>query len=225
MIHNLPPFVGILIVLCVALTFFCFYRASGNNWKYMLLPFLVLIVQGILGFSEFYVQFDTHPMRFRLLILPSLFLILAFFFIPKLRAYLDTLDPGWMSFLHTVRFPVELVLYWLFLYDQVPEIMTFEGRNFDIVSGFTAPFITYWVYVKKNLDRKWVLLWNFICLGLLFNIVLNAILSAPTPFQQFEFSHPNVGVFYFPFNWLPSIIVPMVLLSHLVCIRYHLRQK
>lgn len=225
MIHNLPPFIGILIVLCVALTLFCFYRASGNAWKFMLLPFLVMIVQGVLGYSEFYVQFDSHPMRFRLLILPSLILVLGFFFIPRLKVHLDTLDPGWLTFMHTVRFPVELVLYWLFLYDQVPEIMTFEGRNFDIFSGFSAPFIAYWAYVKKNIDRKWVLLWNFLCLGLLFNIVLNAILSAPTPFQQFEFSHPNVGVFYFPFNWLPSIIVPMVLLSHLVCIRYHLRQK
>jgi hypothetical protein len=138
---------------------------------------------------------------------------------------MDNFDPGWLTFLHIVRFPVELVLYWLFIYNQIPEVMTFEGRNFDILSGLSAPFIAYWAYVKRNLDRKWIILWNVICLVLLINIVTTAILSAPTPLQQIEFDHPNKGVFYFPFIWLPCMIVPLVLLSHILCIRFHLRPK
>jgi hypothetical protein len=66
--------------------------------------------------------------------------------------------------------------------------------------------------------------WNFICLGLLLNIVINAILAAPFPFQQFAFDQPNRGVLYFPFIWLPGFIVPAVLLSHLVNIRQLLSQ-
>jgi hypothetical protein len=63
------------------------------------------------------------------------------------------------------------------------------------------------------------LLWNFICLGLLVNIIVNAVLSAPFPFQQFGFSQPNIAVLYFPYVWLPCGIVPLVLLSHLAVIR------
>jgi len=63
------------------------------------------------------------------------------------------------------------------------------------------------------------MLWNVICLGLLFNIVINAILSAPTIFQAQAFDQPNIGVFYFPFVWLPCFIVPAVLFSHLVCLK------
>jgi hypothetical protein len=58
-----------------------------------------------------------------------------------------------------------------------------------------------------------------ICLGLLINIVSNAILSAPFPFQQFAFDQPNIAVLYFPFIWLPCCVVPLVLLSHLAAIR------
>jgi hypothetical protein len=47
------------------------------------------------------------------------------------------------------------------------------------------------------------------------NIVIIAILSAPTPMQKFGFEQPNVGVVYFPFIWLPTIIVPIVLFAHL----------
>lgn len=97
--------------------------------------------------------------------------------------------------------------------------MTFEGRNFDIVAGLTAPIMAYYGYTRKALNRKIILIWNFICLGSLLNIVINAVLSAPFPFQQFAFDQPNVGVLYFPFVWLPCFIVPVVLLSHLVAIR------
>jgi hypothetical protein len=39
------------------------------------------------------------------------------------------------------------------------------------------------------------------------------------PFQQFAFDQPNIAVLYFPFIWLPSCVVPLVLLSHLAAIR------
>jgi hypothetical protein len=97
--------------------------------------------------------------------------------------------------------------------------MTFEGRDFDIVSGITAPVIYYFVFVKKTLSKKILLAWNFICLALLLNIVLNAVLSVPTAFQQFAFDQPNIAILYFPFNLLPAVVVPLVLLSHLVAIR------
>jgi hypothetical protein len=114
---------------------------------------------------------------------------------------------------------VEIVLFFLFTYKTVPELMTFEGRNFDILSGITAPVIFYFAFIRQQLNRQILLIWNFICLGLLVNIVTNAILSAPFPFQQFAFDQPNIAVLYFPFIWLPCCVVPLVLLSHLAAIR------
>jgi len=97
--------------------------------------------------------------------------------------------------------------------------MTFEGRNFDILSGLTAPFIYYFGFVKKSLNKKIILVWNFICLALLINIVATAILSAPFTFQKLAFDQPNVAVLYFPFVWLPCCIVPLVFFSHVASIR------
>jgi hypothetical protein len=53
----------------------------------------------------------------------------------------------------------------------------------------------------------------------LLNIVINAVLSIPSPFQQFAFEQPNVAVLYFPFVWLPCCIVPIVLFAHLAAIK------
>ena len=80
------------------------------------------------------------------------------------------------------KIPVELVLFWLFIHKAVPQLMTFEGRNFDIIAGITAPIIAYFSFTKKMIGRKIILLWNLICLALLINIVVYALLSAPTPF-------------------------------------------
>jgi hypothetical protein len=97
--------------------------------------------------------------------------------------------------------------------------MTFEGGNLDILAGLTAPLVAYLGYHKKTLSIRVLLGWNFICIGLLFNIVVRAVLSAPFSFQKFAFDQPNLAVFYFPFIWLPGFIVPAVLFSHLISIR------
>jgi hypothetical protein len=106
----------------------------------------------------------------------------------------------------------------------MPQLMTIEGRNFDILSGLTAPVVYYFAFVKNKLGAKTLLAWNFICLAILVFTVTNAILSAPTPFQQFAFDQPSVAVLYFPFTWLPAIVVPLVYFSHLVCIRRLLKR-
>ena len=112
----------------------------------------------------------------------------------------------------------------LFKEALVPELMSFEGINFDIFSGLSAPLIVYFGYRKKQWGKAVLLTWNFICLALLFNIAYHGILSVPTPFQRFGFEQPNTGLTYFPFVFLPGFIVPTVLFAHLVSIRQLLRK-
>lgn len=97
--------------------------------------------------------------------------------------------------------------------------MTFEGRNYDILAGITAPFIAYFGFTQRKISRQLIVAWNFIALALLLNIIVNALLSAPTPLQKFAFDQPNIAIVNFPFSWLPTFIVPMVLFVHLASIR------
>ncbi len=140
------------------------------------------------------------------------------------KKFIDRLDLRFLTLLHSVRILVELVLFWLFVHGAVPELMTFEGRNFDIIAGITAPLIYVLAFKKHEINKKLLLVWNLISLLLLLNIEINAALSAPLPFQQFAFDQPNVAILYFPFVWLPSCIVPLVLLSHLAAIRQMIKK-
>lgn len=210
-------------MITTVITVGLFYKASHHSAKTLFLLAAWLLLQAVVGFSGFYTITSALPPRFLLLILPPLLLIIGLFVTAKGRQYIDGLDAPTLTLLHTIRIPVEIVLFGLFIQKAVPELMTFEGRNLDILSGLTAPVLFYFGFVKRSLSKKTILIWNILCLGLLLNIVILAVLSAPFPFQQFAFDQPNIAVLYFPYIWLPSGIVPIVLCSHVAVIRQLLK--
>ncbi len=225
MIENLPQYITVIFIAITLLALLMLYKASGWRGSVWIISIVWLTVQAIIAMSGFYTITNTIPPRLIGLAGPALVMIIFLFVTKKGRAFIDKFDSTTLTYLHILRIPVEIVLLLLFLNKQVPELMTFEGRNFDILSGLSAPFIAYFGYSRKKLNSKVLLTWNFICLALLFNIVINAVFSAPTLLQQFAFDQPNVGILYFPFVWLPCFVVPVVLFSHLVCIRSILKNK
>jgi hypothetical protein len=222
---NLPLFISLIFALTTILCIVFFYKATGYSKTTLLILISWLALQAGIGLSGFYTVTDTIPPRFLLLVLPPVIFIIGIFATVKGKQFIDNLDVKSLTLLHIVRVPVELVLFWLFVNKAVPELMTFEGRNFDILSGLTAPIIFFFGFVIKKLSPAIILTWNFICLGLLINIVVIAVLSAPFPFQKFAFDQPNIAILYFPFNWLPCCVVPLVLFSHLATIRQFLNSK
>jgi hypothetical protein len=214
-----PDYVGLSFLATTLLTIWLFFRAT--NYSKLSLGIIIswAILHSLFALSGFYLEISVIPPRILLSLLPIFIFIGILFNTQKGKAFIDSLSIEKLTLLHIVRVPVEIVLYWLFLYKAIPEIMTFEGRNFDILAGITAPIIYYFLFVKKSMNKKMILGWNIICLLLLINIVINGILASPVPFQQFAFDQPNIALIYFPFNLLPSVVVPLVLLSHLVTIR------
>jgi hypothetical protein len=218
-------FVSLLFVLATFFTAWQFFKASGKSKSVLILLILYMLIQAVLGLSGFYQKLNTVPPRFIFLIGPGLLLTLVLFLTKNGKKFLASLDIKELTLLHAVRVPVEVTLYYLFLAKLIPEIMTFEGYNYDILSGISAVVVYFGLRVANKVNDKLLLLWNFLCLGLLLNIVIIAILSVPAPFQKLAFEQPNIGISFFPFIWLPSIIVPLVFLSHLAGIRQLLIQR
>ncbi len=215
---TLPFYVPTTFGLTVLLTLYFFYRAN-SSFRVLSLLLSWVTLQSILGLSGFYLAINPSPPRFPLLVLPALFLVIVLMSTKPGQRFIDGLDLRFLTLLHVVRIPVEVVLFWLFLHGTIPQLMTFEGRNFDILAGLSAPVIYYLGFVRKRLSKTVLLIWNIVCLGLVINIAINGLLSAPTPLQQFAFDQPNIALAYFPFVLLPSVVVPMVILAHLASIR------
>ena len=219
MLQVVPNYVHLLFFVSVLIAFVMFMKATNSSKISITIMLFWITFQSILGISHFYTYTQSIPPRFLLLIAPPVFLIVLLFITAKGRLFIDSLNINFLMLLHSVRIIVELVLYFLFCSKQIPINMTFEGGNFDMFSGITAPLIYYFGFVQKKLNTRIILFWNFLCLTLLINVVVNSVLSSPFPFQKFGFEQPNIAVLYFPYVLLPSFIVPLVLFSHLTIIR------
>jgi hypothetical protein len=217
--EHLKVYIYLTFEFTVLLAIILFYRASNYSRAFLTTVFLLVVIQSFLGLSGFYRVSKAMPPRFPLLVAPAMIILCALFITNKGRLFLASLNIKQLTIFHSIRILVEIVLYWLFLQKAVPALLTFEGRNFDIFSGLSAPLVYYFGFIKKRLNKFVMLAWNFICLGLLANVVFYSILSVPTPFQRFAFDQPNIASGYFPFVLLPAILVPMVLLSHIATIK------
>lgn len=219
MINDLPAYVPVTFFATTAFALYLFFLASRKNKLLILLIAAWLLFQAVVALTGFYHYEKGFPPRFALAVLPPLVSVIMLFLLPKGRAFVDTFDLKHLTFLQTFRFPVELVLYWLHLASYIPSVMTFDGRNWDIITGITAPIIGFMYFYRGTAGRGTLTAWNIMGLLLLANIVSHAVLSAPTDFQRLAFDMPNTGVFYFPYIWLPSFLVPLALLSHLISLR------
>jgi hypothetical protein len=177
-----------------------------------------------LGVKGFYKADTTQP-RFLLLAGPPVILLFIGLAIPRGKRFIDGLNLQTLTILHTIRIPVEIVLYWLFLNKAVPRAMTFEGRNFDILAGLSALPVWYFMFVKGRLNKTLLLIWNVICIGLLLNVVTIALLSVAAKWGQSAFDPPKIALVYFPFLLLPACLVPLVLTSNVAAIRQLLKRR
>lgn len=222
--NTIPIYINLAFIAITFITVFVFYKATNNAAKFLIGIMLWLLLQALLGLNNFYTGVNQQPQRFALLMVPAIIAIILLLITKKGSQFVNSINIKILTLLHIIRVPVEFVLLGLSIYKVVPQLMTFEGRNFDILSGFTAPIVYYLYFVKKSLSKNAFIIWNVLCVGLLMNVVINAILSVPAPFQQFAFEQPNIAILFFPYLWLPSCVVPLVLLSHFVTIKQLLRK-
>lgn len=227
MLKDLPQYIVIVFIFTTLITLILFARAISksslkNKTGIVLIGMLLwLTIQLILSLNLVYVNtVDQMPPLFPIIgFMPPFVLMIILFNTKSGKRFIDSLPLKSLVLISVVRIPVEFVLFWLAIEETLPFLLTFEGRNFDIIAGITAPLMIFFGFSHGLLKRKILLGWNVISTLLLLNIVVMALLSFPTEFQQISFDRANEGILYFPFFWLPSFIVPVVFFSHFVSIR------
>jgi hypothetical protein len=176
-----------------------------------------LVVPGLLARQG--VLLDFSPPR-----LPVLVLVLAAgsvaFAASRAGLRLIAVTPAWtIVALNAFRLPLELIMHRAATEGVMPLQMSFEGRNFDILTGISAIGVA--LYMRSGKAPSWLpRAWNVMGLLLLVNVVTVAVLSMPTPLRVFLNEPPNVWVTHFPFVWLPCFLVQLALISHLLMFRY-----
>ncbi|MEO8069154.1 MAG: hypothetical protein ABI599_15760 [Flavobacteriales bacterium] len=209
------PIAYTLLFLFACVWAAAFLYLATRSWKVLGATLLLGAIQALLAFSGFYEDTATVPPRAMLLLAPAMGIVAVVAILNNGRRLMREASMSALVLLHVCRIPVEVTLHGAWQQGLVPQAMTYEGNNFDILSGISA--ILIWLYLRRSAQPSKTLLvgWNLLCLGLLFNIVITAVLSIPGPLQMLNQETPNRLVLLLPYVLLPAIVVPAVLFAHM----------
>lgn len=217
-------YTALLLITTLGVAFVFKSAVSQSTMRNKLFPiiFLILvwIVDSILSLKG--VFFDTiksTPPVFFPAVLATILLAVYFALRYEPLTHFKEENMKYAVALQTFRLPLELIFVWALHLGMIPQQMTFEGLNYDVLVGLTAPFIAYFGYHKRVLPKWALVAWNVGGLILLANIVTVAILSAPTNFQVFTNEPHNTIVLEFPYIFIPFFLVPLALFGHLFALR------
>lgn len=186
---------------------------------------LWLLVTMGLALSGILANWTALPPRLLLVLVPPLLFTGWLCRSGAVGQWLDHVPPVWLVAPQSFRVLMEIILWLLFRAHVIPVQMTFEGRNFDILVGFTAPLVAYFGLLRGTWPR-WVLVaWHVGSLAVLANIVTIAVLSTPLPLRVFWNEPANTVIAHWPFVWLPAFVVPFAYIGHVLALRQVVRQR
>lgn len=173
MTATVPSSLALAFVTVVALTVWLFLRAVPNPRRATIVLALWFALQGMFSLAGFYAMAGAGagaPPRLALAVAPPALAIVALLATRGGRAWLDGLRLDRLTLMHTIRVAVELILLGLYRHGAVPKLMTFEGANWDLFSGVSAPVVWWLAFRTRRMGRHALLAWNVVCLALVLKV-------------------------------------------------------
>ena len=118
------------------------------------------------------------------------------------------------------RLPLELVMHRAATLGIMPEELSYTGYNFDIVTGTGALLLFLAMQAGWRVPGRVIWVWNVWGLWCLAVITVIAVTTAPMV-RLFgdDPRHVNSWVLYFPYVWLPVVLVTVALAGHITITR------
>lgn len=209
-------FIATVVIMLVA----GFIRYLPHGYK---MPSLVglaawVVYGGMLGYGGVIANTALLPPGLFYLLAPIIMFIM---FMARSRIGLTVAAsfPLWLMMgMESLRLVVEIFLHQLWLDGLLPKMMTFHGANFDIIVGISAPIAAFLLASQRISDRM-ALTWNVFGIVMLANVVVRAVLTMPGPLHLISTEVPNAAIGIFPFTFIPSLMVPLALVLHVLSIR------
>lgn len=190
----------------------------GFTWKLGLGMGSWLALTGIVAASGFFSDFSGRPPRLMFGVGGAFVLFTIVSRSAAASRVIAGMPLTWPIALQSMRIVVELGLWGLYDQGRLPKHLTFEGRNFDVVVGLTAPVIAV-ALARRWIGTRVVVAWNILSICVLANIVVMAVTSIPGPLHLSWPGPANTIVAEFPYIWLPTFLVPIALFGHIVSLR------
>jgi hypothetical protein len=175
-------------------------------------------VTAALGASGALVDFNRMPPPFLLFLVALVVVAVVLSSTPWGRAVAEKSSFRLLVGLQAFRLLPEIFLAVAASEGVMPPQMAWHGRNPDLLTAIIAVVLAA-LWPRLRCPRLWAGAFTALGLGLLANVVVVAVLSAPTPFRIYLNEPSSALVTTFPYIWLPGIHVYTALLLHALTLR------
>jgi hypothetical protein len=142
------------------------------------------------------------------------------------RDVADHVPLAWLIGLQMFRLPLELVMHRAGELGIMPPELSYSGYNFDIVTGAGALVLFLLIIARVAVPEAALWAWNVWGMWCLLVIAGIAVTTSPVV-RLFgdDPRHLNTWVLFFPYVWLPVVLVTIAVASHVVITRALLRGR
>jgi hypothetical protein len=211
---------GLAVVMAVALVFLFSRGRPARRLALTAAVALVMAASAAAALSGLLARFDLTPPPMAVMIVSVVALGLL---LGLSRAAADTAAEVPLAILiglQAFRLPLELVMHRAATLGIMPVELSYSGYNFDIVTGTGALLLFLAMQAGWRVPARVIWVWNiwgFWCLAV---IAVIAVTTAPMV-RLFgdDPRHVNSWVLYFPYVWLPVVLVTVALAGHITITR------
>jgi hypothetical protein len=216
-IFNAITYFGMIAITCIV-TFLSARTLSQGSEKRFALVLLAMV--SLMAFTAavalfgIFARVDAAPPLFQVFTATVITLVFALG-MSRFGEVATNSSFGKLVILQAFRFPLELVMYTAAVNAIMPMEFSFAGYNFDIVTGAGAILLGIALLRNKPVPRWALVAWNAWGIACLVVIVALAIATSPkvAAFGT-DLSKINTWVLFFPYAWLPTVLVSVAVLGH-----------
>jgi hypothetical protein len=134
---------------------------------------------------------------------------------PAVSRLIDAVPGQWVIAIQFYRVQGITFLV-LFATHRLPGLFALPAGVGDVAVGLAAAVIGISADGGGQLRPRSVLRWNLLGIADLIVAITTAFLTAPSAFQMFAFDRPNELISVFPLVLIPTFLVPLAILLHVI---------
>jgi hypothetical protein len=180
----------------------------------------VMAISAVAAMSGLLARFDVRPPPMAVMLVSIFALAFALGLSPFGKSVATQVPYITLIGLQAFRLPLELVMHRAATLGIMPPELSYSGYNFDIVSGATA--LALWAFLRSGTRVPTWLLWLWNLWGCYCLCAIAVIAIATSPMVRFfgdTERHLNTWVLFFPYVWLPVVLVTVAVTTHIVVTR------
>ena len=211
---------GLAVVMAVALVLLFTRGRAARRLALAAATAIVMAGSGAAAWSGLLARFDLTPPPMAVMIVSVFAMALLLGLSPVAADTAAEIPLAVLIGLQAFRLPLELVMHRAAALGIMPVELSYSGYNFDIVTGTGAVLLFLAMQAGWRVPAWLIWVWNLWGLWCLAVIAVIAVTTAPmVRLLGDDPRHVNTWVLYFPYVWLPVVLVTVALAGHITITR------